>query len=149
MIGVAASASAVRRLDDLITAAEDRLGAKEVIVLVGQGRALSPQHALALVTAAGPARSADGTARPPAAGADRTTPAGRLGPAGPGPLTEREAEVAVLVARGLSNRAIGTKLFITQATAARHVANIFLKLGFTSRSQIAAWVITSAPGESG
>jgi DNA-binding NarL/FixJ family response regulator len=57
--------------------------------------------------------------------------------------------VAILVARGLSNRAIGDKLFISQATAARHVANIFVKLGFSSRSQVTAWVIRSVPDEGG
>jgi predicted ATPase/DNA-binding CsgD family transcriptional regulator len=161
MIGVAATAAAVRRLDDLITAADDRLGPQEVIALVGQGRALSPQQALALVTVPVPASGGDQldrTAGPAAAtelaaqreqqAASRTR-GGRLGSAWPGSLTDREAEVAILVARGLSNRAIGDKLFITQATAARHVANIFLKLGFSSRSQIAAWVIRSSPGEPG
>ena len=49
----------------------------------------------------------------------------------PGPLTDREQEVARLVADGATNRAIGEKLAISQATAARHVANIFVKLGFS------------------
>ena len=61
----------------------------------------------------------------------------------PGPLTEREREVALLVAEGLANRAIGDKLFITQATVARHIANIFGKLDFTSRAQLIAWVVKS------
>ena len=67
----------------------------------------------------------------------------------PGPLTGREREVAILIARGLSNRAIGDRLYITQATAARHVANIFAKLGFTNRSQVIAWVVRVNPGEDG
>lgn len=54
-------------------------------------------------------------------------------------LTVREREVALLVARGLSNRAIAAELFISPATAARHVANILGKLGLSSRAQIAAW----------
>ncbi|MQA96082.1 MAG: tetratricopeptide repeat protein [Streptosporangiales bacterium] len=57
------------------------------------------------------------------------------------PLTPREREVAELVARGLSNRAIAEELVISTATAARHVANILGKLGVNSRSQIATWVI--------
>jgi DNA-binding NarL/FixJ family response regulator len=61
-------------------------------------------------------------------------------------LTEREVEVTLLVARGLSNRAIGEKLFITQATAARHVANIFTKVGVSSRAQLAAWIAKNWPG---
>jgi DNA-binding NarL/FixJ family response regulator len=55
-------------------------------------------------------------------------------------LTSRELEIAGLIARGLSNRGIAAELTISPATAARHVANIFGKLGFTSRAQVAAWV---------
>jgi DNA-binding CsgD family transcriptional regulator len=54
-------------------------------------------------------------------------------------LTEREREVAALVARGLSNREIGKALSISQRTAGAHVGNILAKLGFTTRAQIAAW----------
>jgi len=60
-------------------------------------------------------------------------------------LTEREREVAILAARGLSNRGIGEQLFISQATAARHIANIFVKLGFSSRAQLVAWVAAHGP----
>jgi len=55
------------------------------------------------------------------------------------PLTPREREVAALVARGLSNRAIATELVITEATVERHVGNIFAKLGLASRAQLAVW----------
>jgi ABC-type transport system substrate-binding protein/DNA-binding CsgD family transcriptional regulator len=55
-------------------------------------------------------------------------------------LTQRESEVAGLVARGLSNREIAHKLFISERTAEYHVEQIRNKLGFHSRSQIAAWV---------
>src|SRR5579875_3583255 len=73
------------------------------------------------------------------------TPAGAgPGPAGPGPLSEREVQVARLVAEGLSNREIGRRLFISQATVARHVANIFLKLGLRGRAQLAAWAAGQA-----
>jgi DNA-binding CsgD family transcriptional regulator len=54
-------------------------------------------------------------------------------------LTRREREVAELVAQGLSNRDIAAKLQVAQRTAERHVENILIKLGFTSRTQIAAW----------
>ncbi|WP_017538953.1 helix-turn-helix transcriptional regulator [Nocardiopsis halophila] len=60
-------------------------------------------------------------------------------------LTRRELEVARLVSRGLGNRDIAVKLFITPATVARHVANINRKLGFHSRKQIAAWVGDARP----
>jgi DNA-binding NarL/FixJ family response regulator len=62
-------------------------------------------------------------------------------------LTTRELEIARLIARGLSNRGIAAELTISPATAARHVANIFGKLGFTSRTQVAAWIAEQKPGE--
>ncbi|WP_214323279.1 ATP-binding protein [Nonomuraea sediminis] len=56
-------------------------------------------------------------------------------------LTAREREIAELIARGLGNKAIADELVISPATAARHVANILAKLGFSTRTQVAAWVI--------
>ena len=61
-------------------------------------------------------------------------------------LTARELEIAALIARGLSNRGIADELVISPATAARHVANIFGKLGFTSRAQVAAWAVQRESG---
>jgi DNA-binding NarL/FixJ family response regulator len=60
-------------------------------------------------------------------------------------LTPREREVVALVASGRSNKAIAGELFISTATAARHVANILGKLGFNSRAQIAAWAADRQP----
>ncbi|WP_330253284.1 protein kinase [Nocardia sp. NBC_00565] len=54
-------------------------------------------------------------------------------------LTKRERQVADLVARGLTNKAIAARLVISQRTAEGHVEHILTKLGFTSRAQIAAW----------
>ena len=56
-------------------------------------------------------------------------------------LTRREREVARLVARGMTNRQIGDTLVITEGTARLHVKHVLRKLGFTSRAQIAAWVV--------
>ncbi|PBC35863.1 LuxR family transcriptional regulator [Rhodococcus sp. ACPA4] len=56
-------------------------------------------------------------------------------------LTRREREVAQLVAQGMTNKSIAAKLVISQRTAQGHVEHILRKLGFTSRSQIAAWSI--------
>ena len=61
-------------------------------------------------------------------------------PAGPSPLTRRELEVADLVADGSSNPEIAARLVISVRTAQGHVENILRKLGFNSRSRIAAWV---------
>ncbi|RVW00992.1 LuxR family transcriptional regulator [Rhodococcus spongiicola] len=56
-------------------------------------------------------------------------------------LTPREQEVAELVARGMTNKAIADQLVISQRTAQGHVEHILAKLAFNSRTQIAAWVI--------
>jgi len=62
-------------------------------------------------------------------------------PASPGPqLTGRELEVAELVAEGLTNHAIASRLSIAPRTAEAHVENIRRKLQVRSRAQIAAWV---------
>jgi pimeloyl-ACP methyl ester carboxylesterase len=57
-------------------------------------------------------------------------------------LTFREREVAALVAQGFSNRDIAGRLFVTERTAEGHVQSILNKLGFNSRVQIAAWVVS-------
>jgi pimeloyl-ACP methyl ester carboxylesterase/DNA-binding CsgD family transcriptional regulator len=62
-------------------------------------------------------------------------------PGGGTHLSTREREVAVLVAQGLTNKEIAERLVVAPATAERHVANIMAKLGYRSRSQIAAWVV--------
>jgi two-component system, NarL family, response regulator DevR len=50
-------------------------------------------------------------------------------------LTEREREVLSLLARGLSNRDIGKRLYISETTAKFHVGNIIRKLGVTRRAE--------------
>jgi predicted ATPase/DNA-binding CsgD family transcriptional regulator len=59
------------------------------------------------------------------------------------PLAKREADVARLVAEGLSNRQIGARLFISERTVDSHVRSILNKLGFNSRAQIAGWMASS------
>ena len=63
----------------------------------------------------------------------------------PGNLTRREQEVALLVARGLTNHQISTELSISERTAANHVAKILRKLGLRSRAQIASWAAQRKP----
>ncbi|MFE5755709.1 ATP-binding protein [Streptomyces massasporeus] len=55
-------------------------------------------------------------------------------------LTRRETEVARLVAEGLANQQIADRLVIARRTAEGHVERILSKLGFSNRSQIAAWM---------
>ena len=54
-------------------------------------------------------------------------------------LTQREKEVAVLLAKELSNRQIASQLMLSEHTVATHVRNVLKKLGLRSRIQIAAW----------
>jgi DNA-binding CsgD family transcriptional regulator len=58
-----------------------------------------------------------------------------------GGLTAREREVARMIARGLSNRAIADHLVLGERTVESYVSNILGKLTFTSRAQIAAWAV--------
>jgi DNA-binding NarL/FixJ family response regulator len=56
-------------------------------------------------------------------------------------LTGREREVAALIAQGKSNREIAESLVVSERTVESHVGNILYKLGFASRTQVAAWVV--------
>jgi DNA-binding CsgD family transcriptional regulator len=60
------------------------------------------------------------------------------------PLTRREREVTMLVARGLTNRQIADALVITEKTAEAHVSHILDKLGLSSRAQVAAWILSTS-----
>ena len=74
-----------------------------------------------------------GVVAPP--GGDRTRRPAKP-PAG---LTRREAEVLGLVARGMSNREVAAALFLSEKTVARHLANLYIKLGVGSRTAAAAY----------
>jgi DNA-binding CsgD family transcriptional regulator/tetratricopeptide (TPR) repeat protein len=58
-----------------------------------------------------------------------------------GGLTTREREIATLIRDGKSNREIADALFVSERTIEGHVGNILARLGYTSRSQIAAWAV--------
>ena len=147
-VRLAAAAATCRELANLAPAAPARtqrvldaaaaagLVEHDVRRLWTAGSQLTSAAAVALALAEPPppagvqaAREAGGRAAAEAAGAP---------PAG---LTPREREIVALIARGYSNKAIAAELYISPATAARHVANILAKLGFSSRSQIAAWAV--------
>jgi predicted ATPase/DNA-binding CsgD family transcriptional regulator len=60
-------------------------------------------------------------------------------------LTAREQEIAMLVARGLSNRDIAARLVISKRTVDAHVNHIFAKLGVSSRVQLTIWLRDRVP----
>ena len=63
-----------------------------------------------------------------------------LGTVEAGPLSRRESEVAALVASGLTNREIASRLVISPKTASTHIEHILTKLGASRRAEIAVWV---------
>ena len=117
---------AQRRIQRRLDAARS-LGEDAVAQLWRQGEKLTAEAAVALALGTAAGTPTGGTVTPLHQIAAHST------------LTPREQQITGLVARGYSNRAIAGELVISPATAARHVANILGKLGFTSRAQIAAW----------
>ena len=87
--------------------------------LLAEGRKLTPEQAVRLVLANEP-----DDAPPP--GSRHT-------------LTRRETEVTALAARGLTNRDIAAQLFVSIRTVEVHVNHVLTKLGFRTRTQLAAW----------
>lgn len=59
----------------------------------------------------------------------------------PPALSRRQREVALLIARGLTNRRIAQEFSISERTVTTHVNHILAKLGATSRAQVAAWIV--------
>ncbi len=166
------------RVEGYLSPARRQLGDAAVARLWTSGRALTSEAAVALAldapgratptldssTRAAPTRAGPGQAAADRAGAPGAAPDGDAGSpaltvvggyqvasAPPSSLTQRELQIAELVASGRSNKAIAGELSISHTTAARHVANIMAKLGFNSRTQIAAWIANRAqgPGQAG
>ena len=71
--------------------------------------------------------------------AERATPAARSD-RWYAPLTRREADVALLIAEGLSNKQIAERLGIGERGVESHVFNIMNRLSFHNRTQIAVWI---------
>jgi DNA-binding NarL/FixJ family response regulator len=74
----------------------------------------------------------------------------RSSPGLPGNLTPREVEVLALIGEGLSNREIGERLVLGQATVKTHVNRIFAKIGTQSRAQAVRYAISNGlarPGQ--
>jgi predicted ATPase/DNA-binding CsgD family transcriptional regulator len=109
------------RVEAAIDEARRMLGPEAADLALGQGRSLGFAEAVSLAqqVAARPTQQ-------------------DVAPMG---LTRRELEIAVMVAQGMSNRDMADRLVIAQRTVEGHVENIRSKLGFHSRTQIAAWAV--------
>jgi DNA-binding CsgD family transcriptional regulator len=99
-----------------------------------RGQELPAPAAIAYALRGGPGLPANAASDPPAPAAAMPAHAASAG------LTRRELEVARLIAEGMTNRQIAEALVISPRTAEGHVERILAKLGFTTRSQVAAWV---------
>lgn len=123
-------------LDRCLELAREALGGRAAATAWEEGRQTSLARAMEIAAQAlqkpdGPELSERRAAR-----SRPVRPSGRL--------TAREREVAELVAHGLTNRRIAETLVIAEATAERHLSNIFAKLGLSSRAELAVWAATHA-----
>lgn len=64
-------------------------------------------------------------------------------------LSNREAEVAALVATGLSNKEVADRLFVTEKTVKFHLTNIYKKMNIRSRAQLIVWSLPHLSFDSG
>ncbi|MBX6382676.1 MAG: AAA family ATPase [Microbispora sp.] len=115
--------------DECEAATREALGERAFQAEVSRGAALTRAEALRYTL-----RERTTAERTAAAGASKRFE-GRIAP-----LTRRETEIARLVAEGLSNKDIAGRLVISQRTAEGHIEHILDKLGFKSRTQVAAWI---------
>ena len=105
-----------------VRSAEEHLGREQFEAAFEGGRALSIDEGIAYALGEHPAPAE------PEAPEDDTM------------LTARERQIAELVAQGLSNRQIASRLSISVRTVETHAQHILTKLDFRSRAQIASWV---------
>jgi predicted ATPase/DNA-binding CsgD family transcriptional regulator len=115
--------------DRFLSNARATLGENAFEEAWAEGRAMPLEQAIAYALAPGPSPLN-------IAGSEKAVLRKRLGH-----LTLREEEIAGLIAKGLTNRRIATKLAITKRTADTHVQHILNKLGVNSRAEIAAWAV--------
>ena len=144
VLGFAVARPFAEQQERHLGAARRALGAAGALAATEAGRALSLEQAaaeLAAWLAADPAPTAErerpgDTDVPPTSTLARPPRAAR-----PGGLTEREVEVARLVAEGRTNRQIAEALVISERTVAKHLDHVFAKLGVSSRTAVAAFAL--------
>ncbi|MDQ2651771.1 MAG: LuxR C-terminal-related transcriptional regulator, partial [Chloroflexota bacterium] len=115
-------------MDPILADLHAALGAERFAAAWAQGAALSREDAVAAALAI----RAETGGMPPSA-AQRATDADGL--------TAREVEILRLIAAGRVNREVADELFISPATVARHIANIYRKLDIDSRAKLAAYAL--------
>jgi DNA-binding CsgD family transcriptional regulator/Tfp pilus assembly protein PilF len=123
------------RVEADLAPARRALDATAAATAVEQGRAMSLDQAISYALTTEPNSS-------------HAIASGPTGGDGIWPLSSRQADVARLIARGLTNRQIAAALVVTEGTAANYVQRILARLGFTSRAQIAAWAVERGLGPS-
>lgn len=134
-----AALAPLRRALDEWQAIDAPHGAARVRLLLGQAcRELGDEDGAALEFQAARTGFERLGAKPDLARLDALTRRARTR-AGDHGLTAREREVLALVATGRTNRRIAEDLSISEKTVARHVANLFRKLGLSSRAAATAW----------
>jgi DNA-binding NarL/FixJ family response regulator len=108
-----------------------------LLVLIGLAcRALGDDDAFGIELEAARAVFEELGAAPDLARLDRLSPKHDEAPEG---LTRRELQVLRLVAEGKTNRDVASELGISEKTVARHVSNMFVKLGLSSRAAATAY----------
>lgn len=115
-----------------------RLGLARTLTLLGSGHGIDEDETVPalLERAAGEFRRL-GMPGPLEAAEELTREIGQAA----GPLTARETEVARLVARGLTNKEIAGRLYLSERTVESHVRNVLGKLALTNRAEVVAWVL--------
>jgi non-specific serine/threonine protein kinase len=114
-------------VENAAASARSALGDERFDTLTRYGLAIPLPAALAVARGEAPA----GPAAEPAPGTEVK------------PLTRREKEIAALVAGGMGNREIAELLYLSKRTVDSHVEHIFTKLGFSSRTQLTSWILSS------
>jgi non-specific serine/threonine protein kinase len=110
----------IAQLEEAMKAARRQLGQKKAEVAWNEGAALPDARALEFGLGEGDVETA---------------------PAEYGPLSRREREVVAMVAAGMTNKEIASRLFIAERTAEGHVERIRNKLGVRSRTEVATWAV--------
>jgi len=123
VIGSVRGPSVQSWVDATAAPARERLGRARFEAALDRGKTMTLEEAVTLALG-----------RPATAGQPRALR--------PGGLTGREVQIALAIARGLTNRAIAGDLKISERTVEAHVQNILNKLGMSRRTQLAGWATT-------